>query len=312
VSARPARPTRPSLTPSTTRWRTNPFLDDEEPDLDDDLDDELEADLDEELEEDGDEDEADTDLEQQLVADDAGEEDEENPGVTVVPPDAEFDDDDPVAPVEDDEDDDEIEGLRDGEFVCRGCFMAKRETQLADPIGCCVATARDLAAGRGPSRPGGRLRTCPAGLPSPARVVGDCRSSPQRCCWRPCGSSPTSRPPRADGRGPSASGCWQASAPSVRCSAGCCCRQAWSAGACWSPSRRCGWASLALLFSPRSGGGPCRWSPPWCGPASMPGGDLAAERLRAGGPSPTPTSTGPGCCRPPGSSGGAGSPSSWC
>jgi hypothetical protein len=67
------------------------------------------------------------------VADDAGEEDEENPGVTVVPPDAEFDDDDPVAPVEEDDGDDDIEGLRAGEFVCRGCFMAKRETQLADP-----------------------------------------------------------------------------------------------------------------------------------------------------------------------------------
>ena len=59
--------------------------------------------------------------------------DEEHTGVAVVPPDAEFDDDAPVAPVDDDEDDDEIEGLRAGEFVCRGCFMAKRETQLADP-----------------------------------------------------------------------------------------------------------------------------------------------------------------------------------
>lgn len=28
--------------------------------------------------------------------------------------------------------DDEIEGLRDGEFVCRGCYIARRETQLAD------------------------------------------------------------------------------------------------------------------------------------------------------------------------------------
>lgn len=28
--------------------------------------------------------------------------------------------------------DDEIEGLREGEFVCRGCHIARRETQLAD------------------------------------------------------------------------------------------------------------------------------------------------------------------------------------
>lgn len=28
--------------------------------------------------------------------------------------------------------DDEVEGLRDGEFVCRGCYIARRETQLAD------------------------------------------------------------------------------------------------------------------------------------------------------------------------------------
>lgn len=55
--------------------------------------------------------------------------------VAVVPPDAEFDDDgeDLVTAVAgDDEDAQEIEGVRDGEFVCRSCFMAKRETQLAD------------------------------------------------------------------------------------------------------------------------------------------------------------------------------------
>lgn len=28
--------------------------------------------------------------------------------------------------------DDEVEGLREGEFVCRGCHIARRETQLAD------------------------------------------------------------------------------------------------------------------------------------------------------------------------------------
>ncbi len=31
------------------------------------------------------------------------------------------------------DDDDELEGLRDGEFVCSSCHLARRETQLADP-----------------------------------------------------------------------------------------------------------------------------------------------------------------------------------
>lgn len=37
--------------------------------------------------------------------------------------------------VVDDDDDDghEIDGLREGEFICRSCFMAKRESALADP-----------------------------------------------------------------------------------------------------------------------------------------------------------------------------------
>ncbi|MBW3658879.1 MAG: hypothetical protein KY457_09590 [Actinobacteria bacterium] len=33
---------------------------------------------------------------------------------------------------EEDEDDEDVDGLRDGEFVCRSCFMAKRESALAD------------------------------------------------------------------------------------------------------------------------------------------------------------------------------------
>ena len=37
-----------------------------------------------------------------------------------------------VVEVEDD-DEEESEGLREGEFVCRSCFMAKRESALADP-----------------------------------------------------------------------------------------------------------------------------------------------------------------------------------
>lgn len=54
-----------------------------------------------------------------------------------VPVEAAFDDEDEARVVaavtgEDDDDDDGIEGLRDGEFVCRSCYMAKRESQLAD------------------------------------------------------------------------------------------------------------------------------------------------------------------------------------
>jgi len=129
VSARPVQADEAQPDPLDDEVEDDPFLEDEEPDLEVELDEDEASDEDED-EEDG----VDADLEQQLAAEDAGEEDEDTPGITVVPPDAEFDDDAPVAPVEDDDgDDDEIEGLRDGEFVCRGCFMAKRETQLADP-----------------------------------------------------------------------------------------------------------------------------------------------------------------------------------
>jgi len=129
VSARPVQADEAQPDPLDDEVEDDPFLEDEEPDLEVELEEDEASDEDED-EEDG----VDADLEQQLAAEDAGEEDEETPGITVVPPDAEFDDDAPVAPVEDDDgDDDEIEGLRDGEFVCRGCFMAKRETQLAVP-----------------------------------------------------------------------------------------------------------------------------------------------------------------------------------
>ncbi|MFP4636487.1 MAG: hypothetical protein ACLFRD_11550 [Nitriliruptoraceae bacterium] len=66
----------------------------------------------------------------------AADEDEDEDEAAVVPPEAEFDDDgeDLVTAVAgEDEGAEEIEGVRDGEFVCRSCFMAKRETQLADP-----------------------------------------------------------------------------------------------------------------------------------------------------------------------------------
>lgn len=61
---------------------------------------------------------------------------QETVATALVTPDAAFDDDDDqmVAVVGDDEDDDEeVEGLRDGEFVCRSCHLAMRDTQLADP-----------------------------------------------------------------------------------------------------------------------------------------------------------------------------------
>ena len=61
-------------------------------------------------------------------------EDGEPLAVAVIPAAAFDDGDDEVAVVvADDDEGDEIDGVRDGEFVCRNCYMAKRETQLADP-----------------------------------------------------------------------------------------------------------------------------------------------------------------------------------
>lgn len=107
-------------------------------DLDeDDLDDDA-ADLDDDTDSlDGDDSLQETGLDDaELEGEDT---DDEPPRVAApLPPEAEFDDDDDelVAAVTGDDDTDdeaaEIEGLRDGEFVCRSCFMAKRETQLAD------------------------------------------------------------------------------------------------------------------------------------------------------------------------------------
>jgi hypothetical protein len=112
----------------------DPFDDDFEPpvagdDLEDDVDDEAD-----DLDEDGvDEVEASVDELADDVADEEG-----TGGSVVLPAEAEFDDDEDegiVAVVTGDDDEDdagEIEGLRDGEFVCRSCYLAKRETQLAD------------------------------------------------------------------------------------------------------------------------------------------------------------------------------------
>jgi hypothetical protein len=80
-------------------------------------------------------DEVDGDAEDDAVLAEGGDgEDEVTP---VVPAEAAFDDEDEALVVaavvgDDDDDDDGIEGLRDGEFVCRSCYMAKRESQLAD------------------------------------------------------------------------------------------------------------------------------------------------------------------------------------
>jgi hypothetical protein len=56
--------------------------------------------------------------------------------VPAVPAEVAFDEEDEALVVAavtgEDDDEDGIEGLRDGEFVCRSCYMAKRESQLAD------------------------------------------------------------------------------------------------------------------------------------------------------------------------------------
>jgi hypothetical protein len=59
----------------------------------------------------------------------------EGAGTVAPPPEATFDDedDDKIVSAVTGEDDDAVDGLREGEFVCRSCYMAKRETQLADP-----------------------------------------------------------------------------------------------------------------------------------------------------------------------------------
>jgi hypothetical protein len=59
----------------------------------------------------------------------------EGAGTVAPPPEATFDDeeDDKIVSAVTGEDDDVVDGLREGEFVCRSCYMAKRDTQLADP-----------------------------------------------------------------------------------------------------------------------------------------------------------------------------------
>lgn len=111
--------------------------------LDEDDLDELEDDFDDEASDEDETDDADeaeaedgieVPLEEGLDADE-----EDVPAVVgAVPAEAAFDDEDEarvVAAVVSDDDDDgaEIDGLREEEFVCRSCYMAKRDSQLADP-----------------------------------------------------------------------------------------------------------------------------------------------------------------------------------
>lgn len=100
---------------------------DEDPDAE--LDDEVELDEDPELGED-------PELESAAALPDEDlPEDDDDPDDLLLPSFDDEDDEDVVrVVVDDDEDDDpDADGLRAGEFVCRSCYMAKRESALADP-----------------------------------------------------------------------------------------------------------------------------------------------------------------------------------
>ena len=93
---------------------------------------EEEADDDDELEEEP----LDTDEVLEIADPDADGDAAEGAGTVAPPPEATFDDEDDhkiVSAVTGEDEDVEVEGLREGEFVCRSCYMAKRDTQLADP-----------------------------------------------------------------------------------------------------------------------------------------------------------------------------------
>lgn len=97
-----------------------------ETDLDDDpdaaLDDEVELDEDPEIESTA------------GLPDEDLPEDDDDPDELLLPSFDDEDDEVVVRVVVDDEDDDpDADGLRAGEFVCRSCYMAKRESALADP-----------------------------------------------------------------------------------------------------------------------------------------------------------------------------------
>ncbi|MEX0868957.1 MAG: hypothetical protein WD011_04720 [Nitriliruptoraceae bacterium] len=106
---------------------------------------EFDASLDELEDELEDDDDLDPELDEDITADALGEDEQLDEvddtldeldgslAVAVASTTDEFDDDDIVKVVADDDDaENELDGLRDGEFVCRSCHLAKRETQLAD------------------------------------------------------------------------------------------------------------------------------------------------------------------------------------
>lgn len=101
--------------------------------LDDDLEpaDDLDDDLDDDLVDEGVE-----DLDPEVVEAAPGDEGDldEADEVTILPT-FDEDEDELVRAVVDDDDDSDLDadGLREGEFVCRSCYMAKRESALADP-----------------------------------------------------------------------------------------------------------------------------------------------------------------------------------
>jgi hypothetical protein len=99
--------------------------------LDDDLaDDDLEVEV-EELEDEDDDEPDDDDLDT-VPGEPAG----DGAEVTALALDPAFEEEDEdlaAVVVGDEDEDDDVDGIRDGEFVCRSCFLAKRDTQLADP-----------------------------------------------------------------------------------------------------------------------------------------------------------------------------------
>ena len=84
-------------------------------------------DLDPDLDDDATEFDEDAEDGEDLVDGELAEDDDE---ATVLP--SLLEDDEIAVVVAEAEDDDDEDTLRDGEFVCRSCFMAKRESALAD------------------------------------------------------------------------------------------------------------------------------------------------------------------------------------
>lgn len=131
-------PGGPDATRGALSVARDPDLDDLDPVEASDLDDELEEEPDglaPVVFEDDDEDEAfedDEDDDDTEVVVEVDEDDEDAEVDLPLPP---FDEETLTVVPDDDEDDDPdgLDDLREGEFVCRSCYMAKRESALADP-----------------------------------------------------------------------------------------------------------------------------------------------------------------------------------